>query len=112
VVVFRPTSAARGFAKAWEWQIEQSHVSHDEHSMVWAFLACTGKVAFSYINQRYSGREVYDLPDGVIVHDSAHKKQRQAVRGRIKTALRGLESRWLRSGRTRSAKTQLQAGAG
>jgi len=78
---------------------------------VWAFLASTGSVAFSYIDKRYSGREVSDLPDGVIVHDSAHHKQIVSVRGRIKTALRSLERQWLRSGRSRAMKHQLQAGA-
>jgi hypothetical protein len=112
VVVFRPTEGARAFAKAWEWHIEHSHVNHDEHSMVWAFLRSAGKVAFSYIDRRYSGREVDDILDGIIVHDSAHNKQRKKERWRIKTALRRLEQRWIRSGRTRAAKQQLQSELG
>jgi len=110
VVVFRPTEGARAFAKAWEWHIDHGHVNHDEHSMVWAFMRSAGRTSFSYLDRRYSGREVTDILDGVIVHDSAHTKQRTKVRGRIKSALRHLERRLLRSGRSRAAKQQLQAG--
>jgi hypothetical protein len=112
VVVFRPTEGARAFAKAWEWHIENSHVNHDEHSMVWAFLRSAGRTSFSYIDRRYSGREITDILDGIIVHDSAHNKQRTKVRGRIKSALRHLEHRLIRSGRTRAAKQQLQSELG
>jgi hypothetical protein len=109
VVVFRPTPGASAFAKAWEWRTEQSHVNHDEHSMVWAFLAATGTVTFSYIDRRYSGREVGDLPDGIIVHESAYTKRRTKARGRIGTALRHLERRWFRGGRGLATKQQLQS---
>jgi hypothetical protein len=77
--------------------------------MVWAYLRCPG-VAFSYIDRTYSGREVTVLPDAVVVHDSAHGKQRKVTRGVMGNALRAFERRFLRTGRTRRAKQQLQAG--
>ena len=109
VVVFRPTAGARAFAEAWKRQVDTSTVNHDEHSMVWAFLECQG-VDFHYIDRRYSGRELSDLPDAVIGHDSAHSNQKAGNRGRFKRALRAIERRWLRSGRMRTQKQQLQCG--
>lgn len=107
VVVFRPTAGARTFAEAWKRQIEASRVNHDEHSMVWAFLSCP-TVDFRYIDLRYSGREISQLPDGIIYHDSAHTKQKAVKRSRFKSTLKAIERRWLRSGRTRAGKLQFQ----
>jgi len=78
VVVFRPTDRARAFARRWAEQIESSSLSHDEHSMVWAFLA-SSDVRFDYIDPAYSGREVDRLPDGVIVHESAYSARPEAA---------------------------------
>lgn len=103
VVVFRPTEKARAFAETWADTIANSEVNHDEHSMAWAYLA-SPSVDFEYIPQAYSAREVGLLHDAVIVHDSAHDEQRRAARGRLRMALRSLERRWLRSGRTRSGR--------
>jgi hypothetical protein len=106
VVVFRPTEGARAFLRRWADQIERSHVNHDEHSMVWAFLA-SPDVSFSYIPQTYSGREASKLPDGVIVHDSAHDRQRRHERGLIKHLLRMIE-RPFRTGRTSAGKVHAE----
>ena len=88
VVVFRNTDGARAFARRWAEQIEQSNVNHDEHSMIWAFLSCPD-VRFDYIDPAYSGREVSQLPDGVIVHaerpqraEAERARRRQAVAAR------------------------------
>ena len=99
VVVFRPTDGARTFARRWAEQIERSNLSHDEHSMVWTFLACPD-VRFDYINSRYSGREVGQLHDAVIEHQSAHSNQKRGGRGVVMELLHSIERRYLRSGRT------------
>ena len=105
VVVFRPTEGAMAFARTWADSIERSAVDHDEHSMAWAFLSSPG-VAFSYLDQNYSGREITAMPDAIIAHDSAHEKQRRRERGPFKHLLRAIE-RPFRSGRTRAAKVEL-----
>jgi hypothetical protein len=77
VVVFRPTAKARAFASRWAAEIEAStDIRHDEHSMAWAFITCPG-VQFSFIDRRYSGREISDLPDAVICHDSLKGKEQR-----------------------------------
>jgi hypothetical protein len=68
-------------------------------------------VEFGYIDRDYSGREITVLPDAVVVHDSAHGKQRQRERSGIKNALRAIERRLFRTGRTRARKHQLQPDA-
>lgn len=101
VVVFKPTEKARAFAHKWACHIDQSAICHDEHSMAWAFLS-SPDVRFTYLDQAYSGREAYLLSDGVIVHDSAHEKQK---RGGFKNWLRSLEKPF-RTGRTKADKMQ------
>jgi hypothetical protein len=108
VVVFRPTDGARTFARRWAERIESSNLSHDEHSMVWAFLACPD-VRFDYIDVRYSGREVGQLPGAVIEHQSAYSGQKKDARGGIRKALRSIERRFFRTGRTARDKTALSA---
>jgi hypothetical protein len=105
VVVFRPTDGARRFAQAWDAQIERSAFAHDEHSMAWAFLSSVG-VGFTYIDQRFSGREVGQLPNAVIVHDSEHEKARKRQRGGLREVLRDIERRYFRTGRTKARKLQ------
>jgi hypothetical protein len=105
VVVFRNTEGARTFVRRWAAEIERSGVNHDEHSMIWTFLACPD-VRFAYIDPAYSGREVSQHPDGVIVHQSAHGSHLHSVRGIVKRALRAIE-RPFRSGRTSRNKTAL-----
>ena len=103
VVVFRPTDGARAFAQTWADQIERSHVNHDEHSMAWAYLSSPG-VDFDFIDQRFSAREIGQIPDAVIEHDSAHDEERRAQRSPFKLALREFERRFLRTGRTRQSR--------
>jgi hypothetical protein len=103
VVVFRPTEGARAFARTWADTIERSEFPHDEHSMAWAYLSSPG-VHFDYLDQTYSAREVGTVADAVIVHDSAHDEERRAARGPIRQALRALERRFLRTGRTRAGR--------
>jgi hypothetical protein len=107
VVVFRPTSGACAFALKWREQVVNSIVNHDEHSMVWAYVQSAG-VSFSYIDARYSGREVGQLVDAVIEHDSEHNKLKARDRGGLAELLKTLERRYLRTGRTRARKRQLQ----
>lgn len=104
VVVFRATDGARAFVRKWAEEIDRSEFNHDEHSMVWAMLKSLSTTSFSYIDQRYSAREIGTLPDAVIAHDSAHDEQRRASRGRIKTALRAFERRFVRTGLTRASR--------
>ena len=106
VVVFRNTDGARAFARRWAEEIERSGVDHDEHSMIWAFLSCPD-VRFDYIAPEYSGREASKLPDGVVVHQSAHSAQRRIDRGALKRFLRETERRFFRTGRTGRDKTAL-----
>ena len=103
VVVFRPTEGARAFAQTWADTIERSTVNHDEHSMAWAYLSSPG-IHFDYIDQRFSAREIGQIADALIEHDSAHDEERRASRGRFKTLLREFERRFLRSGRTRQSR--------
>lgn len=104
VVVFRPTEGARAFARKWADQLERSEFAHDEHAMIWAMLASLSSTSFGYIDQKYSAREVGQIPDAVIEHDSAHDEARRASRGRFRNLLRVFERRLLRSGRTRQAR--------
>ena len=102
-MVFRPTEGARAFAQTWADTIERSTVNHDEHSMAWAYLSSPG-IHFDYIDQRFSAREIGQIADALIEHDSAHDEERRASRGRFKTLLREFERRFLRSGRTRQSR--------
>jgi hypothetical protein len=106
VVVFRQTDGARTFARRWAERIERSDLSHDEHSMIWTFLACPD-VRFVYIDPAYCGREVSQVPDGIIVHESAHSAQRKRERGAFRERLRELERRFFRTGRTSRGKIAL-----
>lgn len=106
VVVFRPTEGARAFLHRWVDQIDHGAVNHDEHSMVWAFLACPD-VRFEYIDPIYSGREVSQRPDGIVVHQSAHSAERHKGRGSLRRFMRHIERRFLRTGRTSRDKTPL-----
>jgi hypothetical protein len=104
VVVFRPTEGARAFARKWQETIERSTVDHDEHSMIWAMLASLPTTRFAYIDQKFSGREIGQIPGAVIEHDSAHDEERRAARGRFQTMLREFERRFLRTGKTRQSR--------
>jgi hypothetical protein len=72
--------------------------------MIWALLASLSTTSFSYVDQRYSAREIGQIPDAVIEHKSAHDEERRASRSRFKTLLREFERRLLRTGRTRQSR--------
>lgn len=104
VVVFKPTQGAKHFAAKWRDVIAESTFNHDEHSLIWAFLQSASTVSFSYIDRDYSGREITQNPDGIIVHNSAHHKVYK--RWKLKDMLRGLEKPF-RSGRRAKEKQYL-----
>jgi hypothetical protein len=107
VVVFRPTQGARTFLRRWADQIDRSAVDHDEHSMMWSYLA-SPDVSFAYIPPEYSGREVDQLPNAIIEHSSVHSRQKARERNPIMGVLREIERRFLRNGRTAREKGTLQ----
>jgi hypothetical protein len=109
VVVFKPTEGACAFALSWRERVVTSLFRHDEHSMVWAFLRSAGATSFSYLDARYSGREVGEMPGAVIEHESAHTKLKALERGSVRKLLKAIE-RPFRSGRTRAHRQQLQDG--
>jgi hypothetical protein len=99
--MFRPTAKARAFALEWKRQVDASIHVNDEHAMGWAFLL-SPDVAFSYIDPRYSGREIsLDTTGVVICHDSAHEKSKGFG---IREILKEIEKRCLRTGRTKDRK--------
>jgi hypothetical protein len=72
---------------------------------MWAILQ-SPDVRFSYIPQAFSGREVsQDVPGAIIVHDSAHERQKRSERGGLKKWLRAIE-RPFRTGRTKAEKLE------
>ena len=104
VVVFKPNERARAFAEVWQRRVEQADLVNDEHAMVWAYLS-SPSVEFAYIDQAYSGREVGQVPDAVICHDSAHDRQMKAAKTRgIRGWLRAIERRFFRTGRSKERK--------
>jgi hypothetical protein len=111
VVVFGPTPGAQQFAEAWRDQVATSHVNHDEHSQIWAFLNSPG-VRFDFIPVKYSGREVGQIEGAVIAHDSAHNKLKIKSQRGLSGFLKALERRFFRTGRTRALRRQLQTQVG
>jgi hypothetical protein len=109
VVVFKPTTKAKRFVERWAQRIANSDFNHDEYNMMWAFLD-SPDIRFSYIDERYSGREVNTLPGAIIVHHSAHDKQRRKERSAIKNFFRGVEKSLFRTGNTRKAKVAIGNG--
>jgi hypothetical protein len=105
VVVFHPTHGARLFAARWADNVK-TRGGHEERCAALAFLS-SPDVRFHYIDPAYSGRERYQLPDGVIVHESAHSGQKTKERGAFKQLLRNIERRFLRTGGTSREKTAL-----
>ncbi len=103
VVVFRPTTAARSFAAEWMRLSEQAKVgTSTEVGMAWAYVL-RPDVSYTHLDQRYAGREVgtgYDLDKVVVWHDSEHGKGRGLS---IRNALKSIERRWFRAGRTKAA---------
>jgi hypothetical protein len=105
VVVFRPTAGARTFVERWRHQIETSKLKQGEHSMVWTFLS-SQDVRFRYIDETYAGLESDQSPDGIIVHESAHRpdRRRESNKG-IKGLFRMIE-RPFRSGKSERRKQE------
>src|SRR5262245_494065 len=98
VMVFRPTEAARAFTEKWSGYVK-SHGGHEERCAAQAFLASL-EVRFSHIDLAYSGREVYQFPDGIVVHQSASSALKTSERGAIRQTLRNIERRFFRRGRS------------
>lgn len=109
VVVLRPTTGARIFAETWN-SICAGPVGRgcdDELCMVWAFIKAA-HVGFDHIPLEYSGREAAAAPaNAVIIHSS--ENGRRTYRLQLRSALKGFEKRFLRTGRTqrREAMTKL-----
>ncbi len=103
VVVFRPTEGARTFVAEWMRLCEQAKVgSSAEIGMAWAYVLHP-EISYSHLDQRYAGREIgtgYDLDNIVVWHDSEHEKGHRLS---IRAALKGIERRWFRAGRTKAA---------
>jgi hypothetical protein len=103
VMVFRPTEAARAFTKEWKRLCEQAKAgSSAEVCLAWAFVQ-RPDVSFMHIDPRFAGREIgtgYELDNVVVWHESAHERGRPRS---IKTALKDIERRWFRAGRTKAA---------
>jgi hypothetical protein len=105
VVVFRPTAGARSFVERWQHQIASSKLKQDEHSMVWTFLS-SQDVRFRYIDQAYAGIERDQSPDGIIVHESAHRPNRRRASNKgMKGFIRMIE-RPFRSGKSERRKQE------
>jgi hypothetical protein len=103
VVVFRPTEAARAFTAEWMRLSEQAKVGKStEVGMAWAYVL-RPDVTYTHLDQRYAGREIgaaYDLDNVVVWHDSEHEKESRLS---IRNALKSIERRWFRAGRTKAA---------
>jgi hypothetical protein len=96
VLVFRPTDAAQSLARKWAENVK-THGGHEERCMALAFLS-SPSVRFHYMDLTYSGREITDLPDAVVGHDSRLHGQAKPKSG-IRRLLTLLEKPF-RSGRT------------
>lgn len=102
IVVFRPTAKARAFAVEWARLIDKGPIRNDEHSMTWAYINCSN-VDFCYLDNLYAARGVSEVPDAVIWHDSAHRKQRLQTIGPLKRFWRAIQQS-LKTGRTKARK--------
>jgi hypothetical protein len=98
VVVFRPFAGAVAFAREWQRLCAAPGSDRgDEGPMMWAYLNCPW-VAYHQIMPAYAAQEVTGVVRGAIIeHDSAHDAQKAQT---FKGWLRGIEKRWLRTGRT------------
>ena len=106
VMVLRPTEPARAFAEKWAALVNE-HGGHEERCAAMAFLSSTADVRFHHIDIAYSGRDTYQLPDGVVVHESASSTQKATERHPVMQALRNLERRFFRSGRSSRQKAAM-----
>ena len=106
VIGFKPTREARKFVNRWKEFCSSSHYSGDETALAWAYLASPG-AQFSYINPIYSGTELFKTtPDDIlVVHSSARNKF--LLNGSIKEWFKGIERKYLRSGKSKKLKKPL-----
>lgn len=107
VVVFQPFNGAVAFAREWQRLCAgATRAGGDESAMVWAYLNCPW-VAYYQIAPEFAAQGLPgEVPGAIIEHDSAHEKQLAVTwRGWV----RGLEKRWLRTGRTRRATKHIPA---
>ncbi|HEY1246405.1 MAG TPA: hypothetical protein VGF29_16390 [Hyphomicrobiaceae bacterium] len=101
VVVFRPTAGARAFAQEWERLLQSATYEGDEVSMVMAFLR-RPDISYYHLDSRFAGDEVGNtVPDAVISHYGAHGRTKSSHLG---NALKEIERRYFRSGRSQAAK--------
>jgi hypothetical protein len=101
VVVFRPTEGARAFAAEWERLCKAATYGGDEPSMAWAYLQ-RPDVSYHNLDPRYAGDEMgNEVSDAVICHYGAHGRTKGSAIG---NALKELERRCFRSGRSQASK--------
>lgn len=101
VVVFRPTEGARAFAQEWERLLKSAPYEGDEVSMVMAFLR-RPDISYCHLDPRFAGDEVGNtVPDAVLAHYGAHGRSKSS---RLGNALKEIERRFFRSGRSQAAK--------
>lgn len=107
VIVLRPTDGTRMFLRAWIDAIGCGH--NEENSAARAVLASLGATSFSYVDDKYSGRETGQIDGAVIEHNSIHDEaRRRASHGPIKKWLRNFERRYFRTGRTQRSKRKTE----
>jgi hypothetical protein len=101
VVVFHPTVGARAFAAEWERLCKAATYGGDEPSMAWAYLL-RPEVSYHNLDPRFAGDEVgSEVPDAVISHYGAHGRTKSS---RLGNALKEIERRYFRRGRSQAAK--------
>jgi hypothetical protein len=101
VVVFRPTAGARLFAQEWERLLQSSPYEGDEVCMVMAFLR-RAEISYCHLDPRFAGDEVGNtVSDAVISHYGAHGRTKSS---RLGNALKEIERRCFRRGRSQAAK--------
>ena len=98
VVVFKPFGGAIAFAQEWQRLCAESQPEDgDETPLVWAYLQCPW-VVYHQIAPAYAAQGALGAVSGAIIeHDSAHDRQKAQT---WKGWLRGIEKRFLRTGRT------------
>ena len=97
VVVFRPLGGAVSFAREWERLCADAGAGGDEGPMTWAYLGCPW-VVYHQIAPAYAAQGALGAVSGAIIeHDRAHDRQKAQT---WKGWLRGIEKRFLRTGRT------------
>jgi hypothetical protein len=102
VAVFRSTEGARAFAEEWARRCDSPACKDDEGALVWAY-AMRPELRFAHLDQRFAGQEIgvpSQVADIVVWHKAAHHATHWAS---LRGALRLLERRFFRTGRTKAA---------